>query len=325
MSPAILIVGATGNTGRSVTKTLSKLLQGNNSSEYRLIALTRSSKSSAAQQLATLPGVEVVEQNWVDITSDWLSEHKVVRAYIASHYDPNHFAEESTFHVAALNAGVKYVVRISTTAANARPDSKAYYARAHWAIEALLSSPEFDKMQFTSLQPNTFTTALLAGAANFIEHYRQTGEQVVLRLIAAKDVPLAPIDPDDVGVFAAHLLFQEDPTVHNKARYVLNGPESITGQQIVDLVGQRIGTQVKNVSYKDTSFLDWLYEHKYAATHQSKNVIFSIHHALETAWDGSRTAFTTSKEVLQLAAPKRTPVEVLKSILGEDTVETGDR
>lgn len=49
MSPAILIVGATGSTGRSVTKTLSKLLLDNALSEYRLIALTRSSKSPAAQ------------------------------------------------------------------------------------------------------------------------------------------------------------------------------------------------------------------------------------------------------------------------------------
>lgn len=81
---------------------------------------------------------------------------------------------------------------------------------------------------------------------------------------------------------------------------------------------------LSTLSYKDTSFLDWLYEHKYAATHQSKNVVFSIKFALETAWDGRRTAFTTIKEVLQLAAPKGTPVEVLKTLLGKETMAIED-
>lgn len=86
MTPSILIVGATGNTGRAVTETLPKLLKSSNAlSDHRIIAFTRSAASSVAQQLAKLPGVEVVEQNWVEITSDWLREHEVVRAYIASH------------------------------------------------------------------------------------------------------------------------------------------------------------------------------------------------------------------------------------------------
>ncbi|KAJ5519801.1 hypothetical protein N7463_000254 [Penicillium fimorum] len=270
-----------------------------------------------AQKLAKIPGVEVIEQNWVEITSDWLREHQVTRAFIAPHNEPNHFAEESTFHVAALNAGVKYVVRISTTAANVRPDCNAYYPRAHWAIEALLSSPEFTNLQWTSLQPNIFTPLYLAGAVEFIKQYRKTGEHGTLKLMASKDAPVGVIDPYEVGVFAASLLSHEDPTVHNKAKYVLNGPEDITGKELVDLIEQHIGTQVEDVSYQDMSLLDMLYEHTYAPTHQSKNVIYSIRHALETAWDGKCTASTTSKAVLELAPPKITPAEALKSLLEE--------
>lgn len=315
MTSSILIVGATGNTGRSVAETLSKLLKSSNtSSETRLIALTRSSESPAARKLAQLPGVEVIEKNWVEITSDWLREHQVVRAFIASHNEPNQFAEESTFHVAALNAGVRYVVRISTTAANVRPDCKAYYPRTHWAIEALLSSPEFAELQWTSLQANIFSTFYLSTAAELIKKYRKTGDQDTLRLMASKDAPVGIIDPYDVGVFAAHLLSQGDPTAHNQAKYVLNGPEDITGKQIVDMVEQHIGTQVKEVSYKDMSFIDSLYELNHAET-QAKNVIMSIKHALETAWEGKCSASTTSEKVLDLAAPKRTPADVLKTLL----------
>ncbi|WBW74403.1 NmrA-like family [Schizosaccharomyces osmophilus] len=316
MAPSILIVGATGNTGRSVTETLPKLLKSSNTlSEYRLIALTRSSESPMARQLAGLPGVEVIEKNWVEITSDWLHEHQVVRAFIASHNEPNQFAEESTFHVAALNAGIKYVVRISTTAANVRPDCNAYYPRTHWAIEALLSSPEFSSLQWTSLQPNVFSSFYLSTAAEFIKKYRKTGKQDTLRIWGSKDAAVGIIDSYDVGVFAAHLLSQDDPTAYNRAKYVLNGPTDITGKQIVDMVEQHIGTQVKEVSYQDVSFIDSLYELNHAANGQSKNVILSIKHALETAWEGKCSASTTSSEVLELAAPKRTPADVLKTLL----------
>ncbi|KAJ5858661.1 hypothetical protein N7534_003938 [Penicillium rubens] len=318
MSPTILIVGATGNTGQAVAETLPRLLQSSNAlSGHRVIALTRSMKSPVAQKLAKLPGVEVIEQNWVEITSDWLCEHQVTRAFIASHNEPNHFAEESTFHIAALNAGVEYVVRISTTAANVRPDYPAYYPRAHWAIEALLSSPEFANLQWTSLQPNVFSGFYFSSAVELIKQYRKTGKQETLKLLASEDAPVGVIDPYEVGVFAARLLSQEEVSVHNKAKYVLNGPEDVTGRQIVKMVEQYIGTQVDHVSYKDMSFLDLLYEHKFAPTGQSKNVILSIRHAPETAWEGKCTASTTSKEVLELAAPKVTPAEMLKGLLEE--------
>src|ERR1700742_4565546 len=110
MTPAILVAGATGNVGRGVVTTLSKLLTTSSttaSPQYRVIALTRSKESPAAQQLAKLPAVEVIEQNWVDVTADWLRNHGAVRAFIASHNNPNQFAEESTFHLAALVAGLE--------------------------------------------------------------------------------------------------------------------------------------------------------------------------------------------------------------------------
>ncbi|CAG8267002.1 unnamed protein product, partial [Penicillium nalgiovense] len=99
MSPAILVVGATGNTGQAVVGTLPKLLQSSNAlSGHRVIGLTRSMKNPVAQKLAKLPGVEMIEHDWVEITSDWLRDHQVTRAFIASHNEPNHFVEESTFH-----------------------------------------------------------------------------------------------------------------------------------------------------------------------------------------------------------------------------------
>ena len=122
------------------------------------------------------------------------------------------------------------------TAANIRPDCNAYYPRTYWAIEALLSSPEFGALQWTSLQPNVFTNFYLASAAALIKQYYETGKQDTLRLMGSPDAPVGIIDPDDVGVFVARLLYEEDPSVYNKAKYILNGPEDITGEQIVKMV-----------------------------------------------------------------------------------------
>ncbi|KFA77420.1 hypothetical protein S40288_03078 [Stachybotrys chartarum IBT 40288] len=312
MAPTFLVVGATGNTGQNVVKTLSELRSNTPFADYKILALTRSSKGAVAQRLAQLPGVEVVEKNWVEITADWLRHHAVERAFVASHNEPHQFADESTFHLAALLAGVKYVVRISTTTANVHPTSLAYYPRSHWAIEALLSSPEFQALHWTSLQPNVFSTFVLAPAVEFVKTYRETGKQVPLKLMASEDGPVGIIHADDVGTLAAHLLLEEDTTKHNQAKYNLNGPEDITGQQIVKMVEDQIGTKVKDVRYKDLSFLD-----EAAANNPSrKHHIMSIKHAPETGWDGKCTASTTSKEVLEIAAPKTTLAEVFKELLG---------
>ncbi|KAI1073088.1 hypothetical protein LB507_009011 [Fusarium sp. FIESC RH6] len=314
MTPSFLIVVATGNIGKSLVETLSNILDTHATfSGYRILAQTRSVSGATAKRLAQLPHVEVVEQNWVEITAAWLREHNVARAFIASHNHPNQFAEESTFHLAALNAGVGYVVRISTTAANVRPDCLAYYPRTHWAIESMLSSPEFERLSWTSLQPNVFSQFCLAPAARFIQNYRKTGKQDTLRLMTSEDAPLGMIDLNDVGVFSAHLLVTDDITPHKKAKYVLNGPDDITGRQIVSLVEQRIGTKVEDVKFKDMTFVEGMADQ----SQESKNVIISIQHALEPAWEGKCSALTTSKEVLQIAAPKRTPAEVLATLLEE--------
>merc|ERR1712093_91269 len=106
MAPrTILIVGATGNTGRKTTETLSQNTKTmSHLKEYRLLALTRSTGSAVAQTFSRLSNVTLEEKNWPEIDAAWLRERNVVKVFIASHNEPAHFAEESAFHVAALKA-----------------------------------------------------------------------------------------------------------------------------------------------------------------------------------------------------------------------------
>jgi len=73
----ILVVGSTGNTGKNVVQTLSKLLEGKG---VRILGLTRSKEGDAAKALAQLPGVEMEEADWTAIDPAWLKERSVVKA-----------------------------------------------------------------------------------------------------------------------------------------------------------------------------------------------------------------------------------------------------
>ncbi|KAI8817369.1 uncharacterized protein EV422DRAFT_622602 [Fimicolochytrium jonesii] len=161
-------------------------------------------------------------------------------------------------------------------------DFKAYYPRSHWAIETMLSQPEFSNLHWTSLQPNGFLNFFLWPAVKFIKIYRRTGTQKGLSL----------------GFILRHGETQP-------GAYVVNGPEETTGRDIVKPIEQRLGGEkVETVKFKDLSGIDRMAEH----SSESKNVILSINYAPEPTYEGRCNAATTSKA-------KRTAAEVLDALL----------
>lgn len=74
MPGIILIIGATGNTGKPAVIRLSTLLTG---SGTPILALTRNVDSSSSQELAKLEGVSVEGKEWTEIDEIWLRERKV--------------------------------------------------------------------------------------------------------------------------------------------------------------------------------------------------------------------------------------------------------
>lgn len=161
----------------------------------------------------------------------------------------------------------------------------------------------------------------LSSAARFIKGYRESGTEDVLHLMASEARSVGIVDPFEVRVFAAHLLAEGDPTLHNWAKYVLNGPEDITGRQTVSMVSITAHWYVDRESELQGHVVcHSLYKLQYAATtcSQSRNAIGSINYAAETAWKGKFSAVTTSREFLPrdvCTNLKRTPADVLKSLL----------
>ena len=211
--PSFLVVGATGNTGGAVLQYLADVLpQSDKFSQYRIIGLTRDANGAKALELAKLPRVEMLAKDWTLIDSNWLREHEVERLYIAPHIGVSAFADESLFFTYALEAGVKYAVKLSTTATNVRPTTPVYYARNHWAVETMLEQPEFKALQWTSLQPNVFISTLAGPARDWISTYKNDGIKKPYQMILDADAVIAPIDPKEVGNVAGKLLALEDVT-----------------------------------------------------------------------------------------------------------------
>lgn len=315
MSRTILIVGATGNTGRSVIRTLPDLLKSTQTlSDHRILGLTRSLENPTAQELAKLPHVEFAEKDWTTIDAAWLREQSVERVYIAPHNQPNQFPEESAFYNALLEAGVNYVVKVSTNVKYIGPTNPVYYGRTHWAIETLLSQPEFKELQWTSLQPNFFTRMYLASAAEWVKQYRKTGDsQAPFKTNVAEDEAVAMIDPEDVGSVGSHLLALDDTSPHNGAKYVLSGPEDLTGKQLLALVEKHAGVKVGNVEFKDVSWIDELSK----SGGYPEKVLSSIRAGCIPLWQGdcSLSGTPTSAAVMKLAPPTRTPEVAFEALL----------
>ncbi|CAO3693511.1 hypothetical protein G6F70_003618 [Rhizopus microsporus] len=314
MVSTILVVGATGSTGKGVMRNLPTLLESKNS-KYRILGLTRSLNSPTSQKLAELPFVEMQEKDWTTIDADWLKEQEVVRVYIAPHNLPHQFLDESAFYNALLQAGVKYVVKVSTVGKYVSPTSPVFYGRSHWASENLLSQPEFKNLQWTSLQPNLFTNTCITSAVAWIKQYQKTGNQETLNIMLAADTPVALINPEDVGKVGAHLLALDDPTPHNQAKYVLNGPEDITGKQIVEAVEQYAGVKAQDVKYESIGFLNDLF----TADVYPKTFLSSFLAGCGYLWRGecSTSNSTTSKEIIELAPPKLTLADTFKAMMEE--------
>jgi uncharacterized protein YbjT (DUF2867 family) len=318
--PTILVVGATGNTGVGVTTTLSELRTSSPSkfSSYKILGTTRSTDSPSSKKLAALDGIEMIEKDWTTINHQWLKEHSVTRVFIASHNGPTHFTDESLFYWHALQAKVEYVVRISTTKSNIAPDTKVWYARNHWAIEALLAQPEYNDLKWTSLQPNVFTPFISGPAEEWLKQYRQNktvGKEEIPRFdfMLDGDAGVAVVDPYEVGICAAKLLLEENTSAHNSQKYVVVGPSDLSGKGVQALLEKHSGVKITDTRHRDQSGLEQMMR----SSGMSDNLVDSILFAPETSNLGlcSVEQDPTSPALAKLYQPKNGALDAIDKAL----------
>ncbi|UGT38549.1 NAD(P)H-binding protein [Nocardia yamanashiensis] len=202
----VLVLGATGKTGRPVVDAL----------RARGVKVRAASRNPAP----TADGVEAIHFDWADRTT-WPSVLTGVHAmYVIGPYaEPNPTALFDEFLSAATQ--VNRIVLLSVLGADRLP---AVVPMADWE-----SSLRATGKQWTILRPNWFQQNFGEGA--FTETLRAGSP---LQLPAA-DAALAFIDTRDIAEVAAIALTEEP---HTDELHTLTGPTALTHTQALEILGK---------------------------------------------------------------------------------------
>jgi hypothetical protein len=176
----------------------------------------------------------------------------------------------------------------------------------------MLEQPDFDRMSWTSLQPNGFISLITPALEGWLKAYREKGEKQVLKLMIDEHHDIALIDPVEIGNIAGTLLLLDDVTSHNKQKYTLVGATDATGKQAVKLLEEFARTTVDEVVYRDLSWIEYA-----KASGTPENVLSSLMLAPRTGYEGgcSTKNSPTDPAIVELCAPRHGGLEMWREAL----------
>ncbi|MTD15675.1 NAD(P)H-binding protein [Nakamurella sp. YIM 132087] len=215
----VLVMGATGNTGAAVTGALRA--QG-----IEVLAVSR-----RAQEWPS--GVRGVVADVNDPDGLRSAARDATGAYLLSGYP----AEAGLLDSLPADAPV---VLLSSSSVALDPER----ARSNPVAGYHLGSEEAVRASghpWTILRPNSF----MANALRWLPQLRD-GDVVRGQF---GDIPVAVVDPDDIGAVAAAAF--ADPSVHAARTYRLSGPAALTPAEQVRILGEGIGRSLRFEGWDD--------------------------------------------------------------------------
>jgi NAD(P)H dehydrogenase (quinone) len=258
----IAVVGATGNTGRAVVKELNSLGQDpvcivRNADKAREV-LGADAKTAVVAELTDRAALEKALQG-------------VTSVFVVTGHNPQMAEQQNTVLDAALQAGAKYLVRVSGGRMVVGPDSESVVGRGHHAVEERLRA---SAIGWVILRPGLFMQNTLAQAALI-----KSDSKMVLPF--AKDLPLALTDVRDTGAVGARILL--DPAPHAGKTYEFTGTLTNYGE-FADVFSQVLGRPIAYVAasleqaeqaMKGRGMPDWLVGHLVAIARLAAQGAFS--------------------------------------------------
>ncbi|MEV7011036.1 NAD(P)H-binding protein [Streptosporangium sp. NPDC051022] len=210
----ILVTGARGNIGGRVVA---------------MLAEAGHHVRGSARNAATLRPPAGVETAELDIT-DPHSAEEALRGVEAMFLYPTR-GEVGGFLKTARDAGVRYVVLLSSPAAYEPGEYDRPIGLAHRAVERAL---EESGLRHTVLYPGWLATNARRDWGEQIRSQGRVG-------LAHPDAQVNPVHIDDVAEVAAHLLTRD---THRGRMQVLTGPRSMRLRDVVGVLGDVLGTPV---------------------------------------------------------------------------------
>jgi uncharacterized protein YbjT (DUF2867 family) len=246
----IAVVGATGNTGRAVVKELKALGQ-------NPVCVVRNA-DKARDVLG--PDVKTAVADLSDKAALQKAFTGVEALFVTTNVSPQLAEQNDNAIDAAVQAGVKVLVRLSAGRAVVGPDSIAPAGRAQHGVDEKLRS---SKLGWVILRPGLFMQNVLGQAAAI-----KADSKIVMPYKA--DFRLALIDVRDTGALAARILV--DPAPHLVKEYAFTGAMTSFGE-FADVFSQVLGRKIAYVgvtpeqvgeAMKARGMPDWLVAHALA-------------------------------------------------------------
>jgi uncharacterized protein YbjT (DUF2867 family) len=227
-SDPILVASATATTGAATVKSLSAL-------GVPVRAMVRKLDDPRALELASLPGVTLVEGNFDDLTSISSVLEGISRCLLVSGaFVYEQFERESLFLEAA--AHLEVVVRISTASFLIRPGTKGAYGRAHHGIEAFATEMNYPVVH---LNPNWFLTNWMGNASE-----AKSNGTITMPCSGNGPRRFHFIDPRDVGDAAATILTlptDELKPFLEKKKIEIHGPAALNYSDVAAALTKAVG------------------------------------------------------------------------------------
>jgi len=216
----ILITGATGTNGREIVKQLSD-------KGVKIRAMIRKRGDA---KLPDTSNVEFVIGDFDDVASLNAALADVERAFLLSPSSAEQVTREGNFIRAAKRAGVRHIVKFSIL--GAAPDSPSRLIRRHGEAEKIL---EDSAIAFTMLRPNYFMQNLLW----YVDNIKSQG---VFYSALPPTYKHSHVDARDNAAVAVAALTESG---HESKIYHITGSETLTYQEVAEILSQTIGKKVR--------------------------------------------------------------------------------
>lgn len=248
MTPAVFVVGATGQQGGAVARHLLAL-------QWKVHAISRNTESPAARAIADA-GAVLTKGDWDDEKAIRTSMHGCEKLFffgISSPADPavGQKQAERIFNF-AKEAGVKQAIMTSSLGVSMhgkdsrlQPGSALYkFFGIKKDVEQALVDAQFQ--YYTFIRPTFFMTSFLKPAIsmNMPEIIKESSWTTVLE----PETRLALVDPDDIGKLSA-AVFQRSEEFHGRAIGLAS--ELLTAKQVVGALGKAMGRPIEAKFFTD--------------------------------------------------------------------------
>ncbi len=243
MKKEILVIGGTGNIG----KTLVELL-GENNVNYRVLARSETSEEQLRSQ--NVPSVRGALGEWEAVEALLTNADAI---FLLTSSSPELFEQHKGLIDRAVKAGVRKIVRLSAEPAHANSDIAMY--ELHGKADEYLKE---SGIEYVILQPHYFMQNMLFHAP-FIKE-----TNVFAQYLGDARIPM--VDSRDIAKAAFHCLTTDE---FNNENYIITGPRAISFTDVANALSKSLGRDIHYVSlsyedqengFKAAGLPDWIIE-----------------------------------------------------------------